>query len=130
MKPDEEKKKELAENISTYVVDQHPRFKDMEPNYRGVCREAIKEAVGVLTGDIGAAQNFVSAIGLDVDLYKDTYGSFTEEELKRLIKPEPYDDWHERTCATGDAPPGPFPCDCKRSEGWRIFLLPPAPEEG
>lgn len=125
MKPDEEKKKELAENISTYVLDEHERFKNMEPHYRGVCREAIKEAVNVLTGDIGAAQAFVYAIGLDVDLYTEDSTLLTKEELKRLIEPEPYEDWHERTCATADGPPGPFPCDCKAREGWRVFLLPP-----
>lgn len=32
--------------------------------------EAILTTLNVLVGDIGAAQNFVYAIGLDVDLYE------------------------------------------------------------
>ena len=47
------------------------------------------------------------------------------EKLDRLVEPEPYDEWHERDCSTAMGPPGPFPCDCKLSKGWKIFLLPP-----
>lgn len=47
----------------------------------------------------------------------------------RLVEPEQYEDWHEWDCSTSMGPPGPFPCDCKLSKGWTVFLLPPESEE-
>lgn len=56
------KREQLAEDIANYV-ETHARYADLTK------REAVMEAVRVLTNDIGAAQQFVYAIGLEVDLY-------------------------------------------------------------
>ena len=55
-------RQKLAEAIADYV-ETHARYADLSK------REVVVEAVRVLTDDIGAAQQFVYAIGLEVDLY-------------------------------------------------------------
>jgi hypothetical protein len=59
---EEGRKAELARGIADYV-ETHNLYESLTK------REAIIAAVRVLTDDIGAAQEFVTAIGLDVDLY-------------------------------------------------------------
>jgi hypothetical protein len=61
-------KRVLAEEIANYV-ETHGRWDDLTK------REAVIEAVLVLTEDIGAAQQFVQAIGVDVDLYTYKFGA-------------------------------------------------------
>ncbi len=69
-------KKALAEQIADYVAT-NARYDEMGR------REVIIEAVWVLTNDIGAAQKFVQAIGLNIDLY--TY-DFVKQRPKSRIK--------------------------------------------
>jgi hypothetical protein len=60
-------KAQIAEGIADYV-EQHQRYESLSK------REVVIAAVRVLTDDIGAAQSFVRAIGLDIDLYLRTTG--------------------------------------------------------
>lgn len=52
----------LAEGIADYV-ETHAMYDEMTK------REAVVAAVRVLTDDIGAAQNYLTAIGVQVDLF-------------------------------------------------------------
>lgn len=53
---------EFAVSMADYMMS-HVRYEELTK------REAVIEAMSVLMGDIGAAQAFLNAIGLDVDLY-------------------------------------------------------------
>jgi hypothetical protein len=55
-------RQEFIEATTAYVMT--------HPNYHNWTKEeAIKEALSVMVNDIGAAQHFIYAIGLTVDLY-------------------------------------------------------------
>jgi hypothetical protein len=55
-------RREFVESMVRYVKT-HERWDELSKE------DAVRETLLVLTGDIGAAQEFVSAVGLDVDLY-------------------------------------------------------------
>lgn len=59
----DELKEAFAQSIADYLKTYHPSFDWCTPE------EAAMAAVRVLTDDIGAAQNFLNVIGVDVDLY-------------------------------------------------------------
>lgn len=73
-------KKGLVEQIADYIATNN-RYTDMDK------REAIMEAVGVLTNDIGAAQRYMQAIGVDIDLYEYDFGK-KKARIKVVNDPE------------------------------------------
>ena len=64
-----------------------------------------------------------------IDMILTTYltGALRVEEMIATMQIELADagDWHRYDCSTTMGPPGPFPCDCPASEGWRVYLRPP-----
>jgi hypothetical protein len=59
---DEAQVKKFAEGIADYVAT-NDRYEELDK------RQAVIEAVMILGEDIGAAQDFLRIIGVDIDLY-------------------------------------------------------------
>ena len=67
-----EEKQAFAKRIADYL-EEHNRYEEFDK------RTAAVEAVRILTDDIGAAQDFLRVIGVDVDLYAYAFNTTPEE---------------------------------------------------
>lgn len=58
----DEKRQKFVDAVTLYVTA-NPKFEEWSKE------EIVRNTLGVLVGDIGAADAFVNAIGIDIDLY-------------------------------------------------------------
>ena len=71
----------VASRIADYVVNHHETYKLMTPEEKFFAELIAVASVRVLTDDIGASQDYLNAIGVDVDLYKEALRDSPSEPL-------------------------------------------------